>query len=135
MKYQLTVTRKQLEVIGKITELYSRLCMGQMGELRECRKDFFLQYDRATGVQQIVFPDLNPNQMYGINSPEIPEGARIAWDIYQVIRHFLAWENEHNTPATRQWPEQFGVCYDDPMKTGSEPFAAINHFKEEKGEI
>lgn len=40
-----------------------------------------------------------------------------AWDIYQVVRHYLAWKSE---------PEGgFQVSFDKPLKKGSEPLAKI----------
>ena len=99
-KYTITLNRTQLEVLGMITELYSRLCMGQMGELRNVRKSNMLFSEISDKIQKLVFPDLNwgIGRYYGIQSDKIPDAARTSWDLYQVIRHFLAWENEPNTP-------------------------------------
>ena len=124
-KYTITLNRPQLESLNMITEIYSRLCLGQMGELRNVRKDGILFSGVSDEIQSRVFPFLSFGQSYGIQSEAIPDAARTSFDLYQVIRHFLAWENEPNTPQTRKWPEQVQVIYDDPMKCGKEPLAKV----------
>jgi hypothetical protein len=50
-----------------------------------------------------------PSGHHGIRSDKIPDSARVAFDLYQVIRHRLAWDRK---------PEGgFQVYFDQPLLT------------------
>lgn len=56
--------------------------------------------------------------------------ADVLWDLYQVIRHLLAWENAVengwvNKDGSRNWSEMMQVSYDTPHKSGDEPLATM----------
>lgn len=81
--------------------------------------------DTLDHLKEVIFPELAPNESWGITNPEIPEDARIAWDLYQVIRHHTSWESV-GWPRKRDWSTMITVNYDEPMKTsGDEPLAKM----------
>ena len=67
----------------------------------------------------------------GIYNDEVRPEAKSAWDLYQVIRHRLAWDNAvaegviDSPDAPRNWTAMLGVHYDKPMTSSAEPLAEI----------
>jgi hypothetical protein len=57
------------------------------------------------------------NAYHGIFSDKIPDEARVAWDLHQVIRHRLSWDDQPEGGIT--------VNFDTPMKYGKEELAII----------
>lgn len=118
MKYCLEITEAQARIIRDACELFSRLHMGQIDELRHMNlsrrpDDDYLQTEfiiKALKLQ--LFPELAANAYYGIQSPEIPDSARIAYDLHQVIRRFLA--------GPKPEGEFSFVIYDEPMRTSEQ---------------
>jgi len=127
MKYHLEVTKGQAKVISQACELLARLHMGQLGELR-----FLSLYKEARDIRETenlcmrmkahLFPDLECYAHHDINSQEIPDEARVAYDLYQVIRRSLAGPKpEGGFPY---------VTYDEPRRTsGKEQLASITREK------
>ena len=55
-----------------------------------------------------------------------PETSKVAWDLYQVTRHRLAWDRAQacGHPGEGQAPPpMWSVNYDQPMRTSKEPLA------------
>lgn len=68
-------------------------------------------------IRGVAFPELNhPSQSYGVGHDK---DSDIAWDLLQVIRHRLSWDNHDGISPTYQ------VNYNEPMKFGPEPLAKI----------
>lgn len=117
----LKLTRNQAKVISQACELLARLNRGQVEEIRcldiKSRQPFVATEHLLKAIKLILFPELAANAYYSITSPEIPEGARIAYDIHQVIRHFLAGPPPEGSILS--------ICYDEPRNTGKEPLPEI----------
>lgn len=121
MKYQLTLNERQLEVINKALDFYSRMAAGQFGELlswfsgfnwvkspdAEDRESLEWLKERLTGLRRNAYRSI----------VTCPEPARIAYDIYQVIRNRLAWDR--NPKGGIQ------VSYDDPHQVSAETLPEI----------
>lgn len=102
-KYVLTLTTEQLLTVSKACEFYSRVMMGQFGEIafetmmqsidrddycerREAMEDLLFQ------ARKIAFPDLvGRGHSYGIGHNQ---SADRAWNAYQALRYARAW-HEH----------------------------------------
>lgn len=120
--YTLTLTARQAAEISRACEVLARLQMGQIDmALRELPLASYLDYDAQRMIESIL-------------QPLYDDGGKrhdsIAWDLYQVVRHRLAWDRaiergEIGPGERRRWPEMMGVCYDEPMQRGSEPLARI----------
>lgn len=113
----LTLTEEQAYTLWDALETYNRLLMGQFTAVTDLfpARDF----DRKAAetalkeARQIVMPDLDPRGYYGIKSREIPDGARRAFDVEQVLRYALSWH---------RYPEG-GITanFDEPLWTSPEP--------------
>lgn len=100
-RYVLTLTPEQTRVVSRACELFTRLHIGQFNELTWelldlSRKDFCDCRDAAEPLllqlRRLYFPDLVlPGASYGVGKHLASDRA---WDVYQVIRHAMAW-NEH----------------------------------------
>jgi len=118
----LELSDEQLAVISKACELLSRIYMGQLEEvawlfdsLPEGR------YQELTETLKALNPVITgmPKQAhFGIRDERVPEIARCAYDIHQVIRHHLAW---------KQNPQGgFGINFDSPQQYGTSSLAQIS---------
>jgi hypothetical protein len=121
-KYTLTLTARQAAEISHACEILARLRMAQLDmALRELPLEGYLDYDLQRAIEHQITPHLKQDRR---------RGDEIAWDLYQVIRHRLAWdaaieEGQIEKGERRKWPEMMGVCFDEPMKKGDEPLAVI----------
>lgn len=139
--YTLTLTASQMHVLSRAAEVLARLGIGQIPDaLRELPAsgdiDWSAWHDDCEAVCKIMSKHM-PNKINGWNSNlginNADNGARIAWDLHQVIRHRLAWdraiEQGITDGASRDWSQMMGVCYDEPMKTAPEPLAAVGRIE------
>jgi hypothetical protein len=55
--------------------------------------------------------------LLGIHNAQVSDEARIAWDLYQVIRHHYAWLRNPQGDIT--------VDFDTPRRVGKEPLPAV----------
>ena len=107
----LTVTEKQLQLIQKSLDFYSRVGIGQFEEIKNhptfekhLHKEFEIDgktdYSRYHAVRDsadnvifqarnILYNDnsLGKNGSWGIYNPKVDESCREAFDLIQVIRH------------------------------------------------
>lgn len=108
----------------KALDTFSRLCIGQINyavEAAWAHKGFDMDKGKIDSlcnqIKGMLTGMASPGASYGIHSKEIPDGARIAWDIQQVIRHQLAWDRH---------PEGgMGVSFDKPMQSSEQPLPLI----------
>jgi len=118
VKYILEVNEKQAQVVSEAMELYARLGIGQYGELNHMSppqkpahaESFFLA---VKDLERYVFDETTAR-------PSISGAAepyRIAYDVYQVVRHRLAWDKE---PAGG-----VQVWYDKPFRVSEEKLPKI----------
>ena len=126
MKITLEINEKQANTILKALDLYSRLQSGQISEL-SCPfsspfKEKILESNSSIekeikNIKKKLFPELSLNESYGIFSKEIPEEAKIAYDILQVVRNKIAWTKTPHGGIT--------VDFDTPLKSSKEDFPKV----------
>ncbi|BAT56719.1 hypothetical protein NOS3756_57310 (plasmid) [Nostoc sp. NIES-3756] len=93
----LELNDEQLNIISKACELLSRIYMGQIEEVALLFSDLpDEQYqelvDTLKSLKSIIKVTSKQSNS-GIRDENIPEVARYAYDIHQVIRHYLAWKH------------------------------------------
>lgn len=131
-RYLIEVTAEQARVFQDATELMARLSSGQLDFLRENlpikgNPDWSALHDDLHQVERILSRHLDRSSGHRMR-----ESSQIAWDLYQVVRHRLAWDQAKaegllNPDGSRNWHinAMMGVRYDEPMLTGSQPLAKI----------
>ena len=137
MKYNLKITEEQADIIVKSLDLLSRIHMHQIEEVTKILRYAVggcndwngnkIPYDKLNELEDKILnlkPLIGdpPNGSHGIHSHHIDEVARKAWDMQQTIRHRLAWDREGKDPdVDERTSEMFGVHYDTPMRTTTDP--------------
>lgn len=119
---RLAFTGAQGKAIRNALDFLSRVHIGQLdsmywlllwhGRSRERVQELQVLKDIILREVKPLVTDMPPNASWGISSPEVAERARIAFDIQQVVRYRLAWDEEPNGGAT--------VDFYEPMRTSSE---------------
>lgn len=66
---------------------------------------------------------LGEYEYYGITQDEVPDVCKIAYDVHQVVRHRLAWDQLRAEGKDR--PDFPLVVYDEPLHVGTEPLITI----------
>jgi hypothetical protein len=110
-------------------EFYARMHMGQFDSLdwqfvthsrtRNFWRDQRSRDDARLYAEQLrrtIFPELEKNASYGIASPEIPDSARDAWDLYQSLRHNIAWYVKPNPDQLERWTTSYDVPFKQSTK-------------------
>lgn len=131
--YILTITERQAETLIQATEVLARLGMGQfrdaLGYLptREyIPEGWHEDMDTIGGILS-----RHMDSTLGIRHRDVRESSKIAWDLHQVLRHRLAWDNAvrngviESVETPRKWPDMMQVFYDDPMRVSNQPLATI----------
>lgn len=122
-RYMLTVNAAQAEIIRDACELLARLRMGQFDKLEwlallDMPRDAMDEFRRHARELEALLGD-------AYNTPRDDCGIReTAWDLYQVARHRLAWDNIDPNPEAWQ-PDTNSVQFREPRMTGTEPLAQI----------
>ena len=142
--YTLTVTAKQAAVISQACELLARLGLGQWpefirrmpgdafrhsveleDELRPILAAWFARH--PIGKDKVVINGWRSS--LGIGSQHVSSEAHVAFDLHQVIRHRLAWDQTVadgiTDGQTRDWSRMMAVNYDNAMRCGLEPLAKM----------
>ena len=122
-QYQLTLNDEHVQMLLRALDVYSRIGCGQLNRIlelflgdprrRECSS---IQREALFRFKQQLLP-LEGDASYSICSPEVPVDYRLAWDVLQVVRHHVAWEEQ---PAGGLF-----VQFDSPMNTSGAPFCTI----------
>ena len=102
--YNLQISEEQAQVISRCTEFFARVQMGQLEDvfyqLMDSPKFLGLSVDERQALRSLLaeagqaFTKLGTGASFGIRNEGIPEAARVAWDLYQVIRQVLAWKRQ-----------------------------------------
>ena len=138
--YTLTVTTAQAETLILATEILARLGIGQFRDAlerlptREFMPDGW--HEDMDSIGKILSRHMIGGidgyySNLGIHHKDVREPSRIAWDLYQVLRHRLAWDRAakegivESANAQRKWPEMMQVHYDEPMKVSDQPLALV----------
>lgn len=127
----------QMRIIADALELYTRIRLGQIEQVIEPwrfakRGDTFDQTPELLGDAEFqlgtfkaALTGFSPTASWGIGAEEVPNTARVAIDVRDVIKHFLAWERK---------PEGgHSVDFHKPMHWGSEPLPTVEHKKDPEG--
>lgn len=120
--YTLTITEKQAQEISRACEILARLQMGQIDiALRELPLESAMDYDQVQYIE---------NYLRSMYRQDGKRNDSIAWDLHQVVRHRLAWDQaiaagEVEPGGRRNWDTMMGVIYDEPLRMGGEPLARI----------
>lgn len=135
MTYTLTLTEQQARVLSEACEIMARLGMGQVGDAldqvpRVQPIDWSRWHDDVRAVEAILrtHTGMARGQYRGIW--QAADRARVAWDLYAVIRHRLAWdraiaEGIVASGGARIWPSMFQTHFDEPDHVGPEPLARM----------
>ena len=120
---QVTITMNltQAKLVMRTLDLYSRLRMGQFNEI------LFLfwpahRFDRSRArsiiseLRRTVLPELDGNTYHKIYSDTIGDGQE-AYDIYQTLRHAIAWHLHPQGGGT--------LAFDQPRPTSTEPLPTV----------
>lgn len=93
-RYSILLSEEQLAILSEAADMYSRVYMGQL--------DVAAPYDATyQGKRHELVDELcklgeiisgTPHGSYGIRSPEVPEHAKMAYDMHRTFRHRLAWD-------------------------------------------
>lgn len=114
MKFTITLEDAHMWALLNALELYGRIAMGQLEELLDVIKHG--GGDRNTlrrllwAVKREMMPHMPLNAYFGIASPEVPERAKAAYDLYQVVRHAKSWAEHPEGGNTTWFHDPFKVC-------------------------
>ena len=143
--YTLQITQEQAKTIQVACELLSRIQGGQVREVFNhlpLRKgvdwDVYheIQDELTKRMPEILKDGIDGwSSSFGVGHPDLHPYHDISWDLYQVLRHQLSWDDAMEKGITenkgeRKFPEMMGCCYDTPMKFGTEKLAKIERVKE-----
>lgn len=142
-KVQVTMTIEQARLIMKAMDLYSRLLMGQFGELKYLFCGFgedAKTYNRDSEhwhfdfdtiqrlLKNVIYPDLPHNAYWGITGyseqNKCPKEATIVYDAYKAMDYAISWHVDPEGGMT--------VNFDKPMHFYTElPLPEVKVFDEE----
>jgi len=128
MKCELKLTEQQARVIIQALEFWSRMFLGQVEEIKwhpavQDRKKSMALDSLVRQLKLSIFPELSPHGYFGIHSDKVPDQARQAFDILQVLRHQL-WLSEGRQP-------RYAVDADEPTRLSEdESLPRIKELKE-----
>jgi len=127
MTYTLKISKEQAQAISNCTELYARIQMGQVEDvgyqLLANTKYLDLPPEDQSAIRDLL-SDIHrilvgaTNTSFGLHNKKIPEQARVAWDIHQVVRNVLAWERQPEGGIS-------SVAFDKPYKTAGVELATM----------
>lgn len=124
--YTLHINAAQARVISTACEVLARLGMGQFRDALEhlpLRDTFPPGWHDDMDVIAHILKKHTTNMIgtghhHGIGGSKTSEASKTAWDLYQVVRHRLAWDaNPEGNPMR--------VDFDQPYKTGLQPLAFL----------
>lgn len=140
MTYTLTLTEQQARTLSIACEVLARLGIGQFRDALEWLPTTEWRpngWNEDMEIVSMILCKYMPDKVdgyrssLGIHHKDVAKEAKIAWDLYQVIRHRLAWdraiaEGIVKPGEQRKWPEMMQVHYDTPSKVSTEPLARMD---------
>lgn len=128
--YLLTCSEKQARVLWEALELYSRLRLGQFDRVL----DLFPRGDHAEEARHMLDEAARLVTGYtrgaSIHNSRVPDEARIAYDLEQVVRHRLFWDRHRagvapmsvhaDTPRRSSTTEALATIERAPARTTSQ---------------
>jgi hypothetical protein len=141
--YTITLNETQAGTIQIACEVLARLGIGQFRDaLEHLPTTEFMPpgwHEDMDQIGQILKKHTISNvdgwqSSLGIHHAKTHEEAKIAWDLYTLVRHRLSMdraidEGRIKPGEPRKWPEMMTVNYDDPHHTSKEPLAKIEEVK------
>lgn len=133
-RYTLTITEEQANTLINALDLYQRIGMGQLEEIKHTavpapgHKYNWVEVDQTMAIlklQLLGWPHIGT--AHSILSPDLPDQFRVAWDIQQVVRHRLAYDGLK--PGEK--PGIY-VYFDEPRRTSKEPLPEIKQVEGKK---
>lgn len=128
-KYNLIIDQKQADVIITALDFFSRVLCGQLEEIRWVllknagpNSADYEAVEVALDVLKREFFDLQGASHMGIYNS--PERAKVAYDLVQVIRHRVSWDETPSGGIT--------VNFDEPLKVSQGTELAIIEKAEEE---
>lgn len=130
--YQLTVNKKQAEVLLRALDLFSRIGLANFEEILRHPQwnnkrwtganidpycDKYYRCSELLKMAKTLLTGLHKNASYGIAAPEVDEDSKIAYDTYQVIENHLAWDKNPKGGTT--------VDFRDPLRFSEESLPEI----------
>jgi len=115
MKLTIELNEKQAKAVIDATDLQSRIMSGQLEDILLRAIPITKNIDRSAARQkiqelkEILFPELDSGELYGVFSDQLDMEAKILYDIHQAIRYKYSW---HQKPEGG-----FQTWFDDPMRT------------------
>ena len=130
--YTLTLTERQAAELQEACELLARIKIGQIDNAVERLPGYYDQQDWGRAHEACREIRRLANTLMPGAMKRREDG--IAWDLYQVIRHRLAWDRAYGRGVIqpgepRKWPEMMGVCYDEPLPMSGLPLAEIKEIE------
>lgn len=123
--YILRCSSDQAKALSFAAEVVARIYTGQVDEIIRVLSWRIpnLTHEQLSkirdSVKQISFLLMGSDATFGIGNVQIPEQAKTLWDLHQVIRNRIAWD---------EFPEGgIQVWFDVPMKTSANPLAEIRN--------
>lgn len=138
--YTMTVTKEQAQTLIQATEILARLGIGQFRDALEClpTREFLPDgwHEDMDSIGRILSRHMiggidGYRSSLGIHHKDVRKEAQTAWDLYQVLRHRLAWDRAvregivESADSPRKWPEMMQTHYDEPMKVSDQPLAIV----------
>jgi hypothetical protein len=115
--YVIHLNEEQVRIISRACELFARVHTGQLTPIAE---EFFhkttpILHSLQDGLRRLepLITGMPPHASLGLTNPEVPDKARVAYDIHQVIRYIISWDNNPDGGIT--------VNFDRPFKTSDQP--------------
>lgn len=134
--YTLHINAAQAATISKACEVLGRLGMGQYKDALEClpTREFCANgwhedMDAIGHILKKYASIWGLGTGHGITHRDTPETSKVAWDLYQVTRHRLAWDKAQAEGHEGDSPPRWSVDFDNPMKTSKEPLAWMEKVK------
>lgn len=143
--YSLKINQQQAQTLRLACEVLARLGMGQFHQALEnmpidWKKAYSQDWnDDLMAIGKILSKHTVSNvdgwgKSLGINNAS--ETSKIAWDLYQVIRHRISWDRAieegivENENSPRDWSKMMMVSYDEPFKCSEDSLALIEKLNE-----
>jgi len=113
--YNLKLSKKQLIVISQALESFARAKTGQFDYALEHVNfiGFVEARKMSENIKKLYLPELRENETYGIHQKKVSDDARIAYDIHQVIRNKIAWEERPEGGMTSYFDKPFKISEEE----------------------
>jgi hypothetical protein len=115
-RYTLEISETQAEVLSRATDLLSRIQAGQFKVVSDEFRDRdvpvpnLLEAEDLLRRVHVLLTGLPASSYHGIHSPELPDTARVAYDLHQVLRHRLEHDQRPDGP-------RYTVRRDEPQRS------------------